>query len=185
MSWTEERVEALKKLWAKGLSAGEIASQIEGVTRNAVIGKVHRLNLTGRAKPAPKRARTSAPPIPRRKKSDGGSLANKIQRGTFAKPPRPQPPPEPVHVPHAGPRYGILDDRLEHLMCRAIVEGEGIHTVFCSAPCVEDSPFRFCRDHAAVYLTAPRSSGWSQERRDKTGHVLRGVPPARDGRRAA
>lgn len=49
MSWTDERVEALKKLWAEGLSASQIAGRIGGVTRNAVIGKVHRLGLSGRA----------------------------------------------------------------------------------------------------------------------------------------
>src|SRR3954470_5314893 len=62
MGWTEERVELLKKLWLEGLSASQIAGVLgEGVTRNAVIGKVHRLKLTGRAKPASSapRARTA------------------------------------------------------------------------------------------------------------------------------
>lgn len=49
MSWNDERVETLKKLWTEGLSASQIASRIGGVTRNAVIGKVHRLGLSGRA----------------------------------------------------------------------------------------------------------------------------------------
>ncbi len=49
MSWTDDRVELLKKLWAEGLSASQIAGQLGGVTRNAVIGKVHRLGLSGRA----------------------------------------------------------------------------------------------------------------------------------------
>lgn len=60
--WTDERVELLKKLWLEGLSASQIAGVLaEGVTRNAVIGKVHRLKLTGRAKPASSapRARTA------------------------------------------------------------------------------------------------------------------------------
>ncbi|WP_300389946.1 GcrA family cell cycle regulator [Henriciella sp.] len=52
MSWTEERVEVLKKLWAEGHSASQIAKQLGGVTRNAVIGKVHRLGLSGRATPS-------------------------------------------------------------------------------------------------------------------------------------
>jgi GcrA cell cycle regulator len=52
MGWTEERVEQLKRLWAEGLSASQIAAALGGVTRNAVIGKVHRLSLSGRAKPA-------------------------------------------------------------------------------------------------------------------------------------
>ena len=52
MSWTDERVAILSKLWADGLSASQIAAELGGVTRNAVIGKVHRLGLSGRAKPS-------------------------------------------------------------------------------------------------------------------------------------
>ena len=52
MSWTDERVNVLKKLWAEGHSASQIAKQLGGVTRNAVIGKVHRLGLSGRATPS-------------------------------------------------------------------------------------------------------------------------------------
>lgn len=48
MAWTDDRVELLKKLWSDGLSASQIANQMGGVTRNAVIGKVHRLGLSGR-----------------------------------------------------------------------------------------------------------------------------------------
>jgi len=75
MSWTDERVANLKKLWMDGLSASQIAKQLGGVTRNAVIGKVHRLGLSGRAAPSqPSRptyraARprpTQAPSAPRR-----------------------------------------------------------------------------------------------------------------------
>lgn len=50
VNWTDDRVEKLKRLWAEGLSASQIAGQLGGVSRNAVIGKVHRLNLPGRAK---------------------------------------------------------------------------------------------------------------------------------------
>src|SRR5437867_6659038 len=63
MTWTDERVEALKKLWTDGLSASQIAAELGGITRNAVIGKVHRLGLSGRAKspssgaPRPRKAR--------------------------------------------------------------------------------------------------------------------------------
>jgi GcrA cell cycle regulator len=49
--WSEERVTLLKKLWIEGLSASEIAKQLGGVTRNAVIGKVHRLGLPLRETP--------------------------------------------------------------------------------------------------------------------------------------
>ena len=49
MSWTDERVELLKKLWGEGQSASKIAKELGGVTRNAVIGKVHRLGLSNRS----------------------------------------------------------------------------------------------------------------------------------------
>ena len=82
MSWTDERVETLKKMWAEGQSASQIAKELGGVTRNAVIGKVHRLGLSNRVgngavegeepevaapaaaqrpEPAPKPAATEAP----------------------------------------------------------------------------------------------------------------------------
>ena len=49
MSWTDERVELLTKMWGEGQSASQIAKELGGVTRNAVIGKVHRLGLSNRA----------------------------------------------------------------------------------------------------------------------------------------
>jgi len=65
MNWTDERVELLKKLWAEGLSASQIAAQLGSVTRNAVIGKVHRLKLSSRgratAAPAAKKKHVTAP----------------------------------------------------------------------------------------------------------------------------
>ena len=50
LTWSDDRVEQLKKLWEAGLSASQIAAELGNVTRNAVIGKVHRLGLSGRAK---------------------------------------------------------------------------------------------------------------------------------------
>lgn len=62
VTWTDERVEHLKKLWSDGLSASQIAAEIGGgVTRNAVIGKVHRLGLSGRGK-----AKAASPQRPRK-----------------------------------------------------------------------------------------------------------------------
>jgi GcrA cell cycle regulator len=71
MSWTDERVETLKKMWADGQSASQIAKELGGVTRNAVIGKVHRLGLSNRTTgssgkdedetPAPAAPRAEAP----------------------------------------------------------------------------------------------------------------------------
>jgi GcrA cell cycle regulator len=52
MSWTDERIGTLKRMWAEGQSASQIAKELGGVTRNAVIGKVHRLGLAGRTTPS-------------------------------------------------------------------------------------------------------------------------------------
>jgi GcrA cell cycle regulator len=72
MSWTKERVDLLKKLWAEGASASAIAARLGEVTRNAVIGKVHRLKspprATGRRYSPPKR-----PSLPKRN-SNGSTL---------------------------------------------------------------------------------------------------------------
>ncbi|OYX20050.1 MAG: GcrA cell cycle regulator [Rhodobacterales bacterium 32-66-9] len=75
MSWTDERVETLKRMWNEGQSASQIAKELGGVTRNAVIGKVHRLGLSNRAgaghdeeeaAPAPAPAAAAKPdPVPR------------------------------------------------------------------------------------------------------------------------
>ncbi len=75
MSWTDERVETLKKMWGEGQSASQIAKELGGVTRNAVIGKVHRLGLSNRAgsggsasKAAPKeKPAAAAKPAPKPK----------------------------------------------------------------------------------------------------------------------
>src|ERR671927_512504 len=63
-TWTDERVELLKKLWSDGLSASQIAAELGNVTRNAVIGKVHRLGLSGRAKDI--KPASAAPQRPRK-----------------------------------------------------------------------------------------------------------------------
>ncbi len=79
MSWTDERVETLKKMWAEGQSASQIAKELGSVTRNAVIGKVHRLGLSNRVAgsdkdedaadiapaPAPAPAKPEPAPAPR------------------------------------------------------------------------------------------------------------------------
>ena len=78
MSWTEERIERLKKMWADGSTASQIADELGGVSRNAVIGKAHRLGLEQRpspvkageekekkAAPAPAAAAPAAKPAPK------------------------------------------------------------------------------------------------------------------------
>lgn len=92
MGWTDERVELLKKLWMEGLSASQIAAELgDGVTRNAVIGKVHRLKLSARAKPtntAPRARPAARPAAPRRPatSSVGGSTMSAKPRMSMSRP---------------------------------------------------------------------------------------------------
>lgn len=78
MSWTDERVELLRKLWSDGLSASQVAAELgPGITRNAVIGKIHRLGLAERAK-------TAAAPRPRAAKAarpQGATVASAPRSG--------------------------------------------------------------------------------------------------------
>ena len=63
MAWTDDRVEILTRLWGEGLSASQIARELGDVTRNAVIGKVHRLGLAGRASPTRPKSRITSSEI--------------------------------------------------------------------------------------------------------------------------
>ena len=62
MSWTDERIETLKTMWEKGMTASQIAETLGGVSRNAVIGKAHRLGL--QARPSPVKPNEEAKPAP-------------------------------------------------------------------------------------------------------------------------
>lgn len=64
MSWTDDRVELLTKLWGEGKTAKEIAEKLGGVTRNAVIGKAHRLKLSGRASPIQQSKKKTVAKVP-------------------------------------------------------------------------------------------------------------------------
>ena len=96
MSWTEERVETLKRMWAEGQSASQIAKELGGVTRNAVIGKVHRLGLSNRAGGTP--SATTAKPAAKEKPA---KPAAKPAKATARKPEAPAD--EPVAAAEAAP----------------------------------------------------------------------------------
>ena len=64
MSWTDERVSLLRKMWVEGKTAAEIAKELGGVTRNAVIGKAHRLKLSNRVSPIQQNKKPVAPAKP-------------------------------------------------------------------------------------------------------------------------
>ncbi|GAA6199431.1 GcrA family cell cycle regulator [Aquicoccus sp. SU-CL01552] len=94
MSWTDERVELLKKMWGEGQSASQIAKELGGVTRNAVIGKVHRLGLSNRS--------TGAAPAKAEAKAKPAEPAKPQPAATAPAKPKPDPKPEPA-APAAKP----------------------------------------------------------------------------------
>ena len=75
MAWTEERIIELKQLWAEGQSASKIAEKLGGVTRNAVIGKIHRLGLSNRVDSQDKPAVTKKRGRPSKPKDAEGSIS--------------------------------------------------------------------------------------------------------------
>ena len=105
MSWTDERIDRLKALWTKGLTASHIADELGGVSRNAVIGKAHRLGLQSRPSPVKPNE-----PSPRPKAEGEGQARRALRRRRRrrapkrrAPAPRPsrRPPPAPAEAPAA------------------------------------------------------------------------------------
>ena len=92
MSWTDERVELLKKMWGEGQSASQIAKELGGVTRNAVIGKVHRLGLSNRTSGSSK----PAAPVKEAAPKPAPKAAEPAPKPEPAKAEKPEPAPEPV-----------------------------------------------------------------------------------------
>jgi GcrA cell cycle regulator len=162
LSWTDDRVELLKKLWTEGLSASQIAGRLgAGVTRNAVIGKVHRLNLSGRAQ-QPRAAAARAPRKQREPSLPGGhgngrpsmpstgSAALKPMPRAEAQP-RPQalPEPQPVRLVDLakGGRVTIL--HLSEKTCKWPIGDPGAEEFcFCGHGPREGSPY--CEYHARL-----------------------------------
>jgi len=109
MSWSDERVETLKKMWGEGQSASQIAKELGGVTRNAVIGKVHRLGLSNRNGGAGSAGAATAPETPAAEtaKPAAKPAAQKsaAKPATKAAPPKPaaKPAPEPEPEEDAAP----------------------------------------------------------------------------------
>jgi len=141
MGWTDERVELLKKLWQDGLSASQIAKQLGGVTRNAVIGKVHRLGLSGRAAPskpqrtvfkAPRPARpAAAPALPRRIAEAAASAA-----------------PAPVRYVDETPGTATVLTLGAHMCKWPIGDPSLDNFTFCGRRSEEHGPY--CHEHASV-----------------------------------
>ena len=153
MSWTEERVQLLKKLWQDGLSASQIAAELGGVTRNAVIGKVHRLGLSGRGQPTSsiKRQRRAHAPTMRRPRHtiSHGNLA--LQGDIDVLPDADYRPKRNVVVPIA--KKLSLQMLTEHT-CKWPIGDPGEEDFhFCGHDSLENRPY--CEYHAGVaYQTA-------------------------------
>ncbi|THD34756.1 MAG: GcrA cell cycle regulator [Sphingomonas sp.] len=93
MSWTDERIDALRKMWEAGQTASQIAESLGGVSRNAVIGKAHRLGLQSR--PSPVKPNDSDTPAP--------ALAKKAAAPVAEPAPRPAPAPAAAPAPTPAP----------------------------------------------------------------------------------
>ena len=138
LGWTDDRVVLLTALWLEGLSAAVVARRLGGVSRNAVIGKVHRLGLSGRAAPA-KPCRAPAA-LPRSSRSPAGGRP----------PPLPRPPVARSRVVTLAVAHGELVPllQLSGARCRMPVgdpqvEGFG----FCGAPATRGP---YCATHGAL-----------------------------------
>ncbi len=112
MSWTEERIERLKKMWHDGATASQIADELGGVSRNAVIGKAHRLGLEQRPSPVKPGEEVKKPAAAPAAAAPAPAKAPKAE----AAPPRPAPaqpasaaPTPAPHQPQSGPRVSAHD----------------------------------------------------------------------------
>lgn len=171
IGWTEERVDRLKALWAEGLSASQVAADLGGVTRNAVIGKVHRLGLSGRAGKPSKRvsaprtptSKTSAPSEP---KTDLATVPR--SRGNLALALAPvcsEPAPtEAVQIIPAA-RYLTINE-LDAFTCRwPIGDPMSPDFRFCGAPTTSDQPYcTACSKKAYLVVSRPSRAGNQQKR---------------------
>jgi GcrA cell cycle regulator len=154
MSWTDERVELLRKLWLEGLSASQIARELaNGISRNAVIGKVHRLGMSGRVKTAAPavarpRVKIARPAVHQR-------MSAPIVRGNTALAIRPQPveallpaPEEDVVIPMSE-MVTIMD--LKESMCRWPMGDPGSGEFrFCGAKKNANQNGPYCTYHGRI-----------------------------------
>ena len=147
MGWTDERVEQLKALWGQGSSASQIAKILGGVTRNAVIGKAHRLGLSGSAKPAqprPERREREATETPRHRSP---STSEPRSTPRLVVPPTPPAPlMEELVVPPENERVSLL--KLNEKMCKWPIGNPGDATFrFCGRSSHPGLPY--CAEHGA------------------------------------
>ena len=129
MSWTHERIEQLKKLWEAGYTASNIATELGGITRNAVIGKAHRLGLSGRMK---SKSKFSSVSIVRKRKMPVNKNSKIIELTTSVEPMNPT-------------SFADIKDGL----CRwPLGEPEDLDFKFCGRKCAEG--MIYCTEHHSL-----------------------------------
>lgn len=179
MAWTEDRVATLTKLWADGLSASQIAKQLGGVTRNAVIGKVHRLGLSGRAKPSrPKPAKTAATARAKAPPKSATTAKATAKKTVKAKPTTPAQLPVSVEPPlDAKPlqdgSYATILTLTDHMCKFPIGDPSAEEFRFCGRKTDPDEPY--CTAHSMVAYQPSR-------RRNSSGKMI-SVGPAPTSRK--
>ena len=163
MAWTEDRVEILTKLWAEGLSASQIAKQLGGVTRNAVIGKVHRLGLSGRAKPSRPATRRAAakPSTPRARAATKPRVRAKPKTPSIPKirsAAEQVPMPTPINAkPLPNGEFATILTIRDH-MCKWPIGDPGDNEFrFCGRRVKESEPY--CEGHCQVAYQPSRRRG--------------------------
>ena len=149
MSWTEERVELLRKLWTEDFSASRIAAELGNVSRSAVIGKIHRLGLSGRGQPTWSAKRQSKPRLPRSERrvcrpSSIGNTALKVHPEMLVE--AESAPYECVVVPIA--RRLTIEALTEHTCKWPLGDPGSKDFHFCGHDSLEASPY--CPYHARV-----------------------------------
>jgi GcrA cell cycle regulator len=104
MSWTDERIEKLTKMWEGGATASQIADELGGVSRNAVIGKAHRLGLKARPSPVKPNDKPEAAPAPAAKAARSAAEAPRAETAAArpATPAAPRPAPSTAPAASAG-----------------------------------------------------------------------------------
>jgi len=142
LGWTDERIAQLKKLWAEGYSASQIAYRLRGVSRNAVIGKLHRLGVGGRQTPS-RPIRVAHIRKPRMKKP-------RVPAPLIASTPLPPPPP----VPATALRLTLM--QLTDQTCKCgLGDPKEAGFAFCGLPVKEGS--RYCAEHHARFYSVTRT----------------------------